>query len=79
MVKPTTSRPRPREEAEDRVVVCGMCGQSFVEDRGQPTCQGCPLASGCHFVRCPHCGFENPVAPQWLERLKDWLRREDAS
>jgi uncharacterized Zn-finger protein len=55
-------------------VTCGFCGRSFVEDRGQPTCRGCPLAKGCHFRRCPYCGYENPVPPGWLTRLRERLR-----
>lgn len=49
--------------------VCGFCGDAFTEDRGQPACLGCPLAAGCRYVRCPSCGYENPVTPGWLERL----------
>lgn len=53
-----------------RDVVCGFCGREFAEDTGQPTCQACPLAGACRFVRCPHCGYENPVRPAWLDRFK---------
>lgn len=54
-------------------VVCALCRHVFIEDRGQATCQGCPLAGGCHFRRCPYCGYENPVAPVWLQKLRQWL------
>jgi len=50
-----------------RHVRCGLCGQTFREDRGQPACQGCPLVRTCRYIRCPHCGFENPVMPGWLD------------
>jgi predicted amidophosphoribosyltransferase len=50
-------------------VVCGFCAGEFAEDRGQPVCRACPLAGLCHMVRCPHCGYENPVPPAWLSRL----------
>jgi Fe2+ transport system protein FeoA len=56
--------PDPREMS------CGLCGVSFLEDRGQPACLGCPLARACHYVRCPHCGYENPVVPRWLGGLR---------
>ncbi len=59
-------------------VTCGFCGEDFVEDRGQPTCAGCPLSRACHFRRCPHCGYENPVAPAWLTRLKRRFDRDPA-
>ncbi len=55
------------------LLVCGLCGRGFREDSGQPTCLGCPLAGSCHFLRCPHCGFENPVMPGWLARVKGWF------
>lgn len=54
---------------------CAFCNRAFEEDRGQPTCQGCPLARGCHFLRCPHCGYENPATPAWLRRVQGALRR----
>jgi hypothetical protein len=52
---------------------CGFCGRDFMEDEAQPTCAGCPLRGGCQLVRCPHCGYENPVAPRWLTKLRDWF------
>jgi hypothetical protein len=56
--------------ASVRSVVCGYCGGTFAEDRGQSACQTCPLGDGCRFVRCPSCGYENPLPPRWLERLR---------
>lgn len=50
-------------------VVCGFCALEFREDRAQPVCRSCPIAGLCRNVRCPHCGYENPVVPQWLQRL----------
>ena len=53
----------------ERRIVCGLCAHEFREDLGQPVCRACPLAGLCHQVRCPHCGYENPVPPAWLMRL----------
>jgi hypothetical protein len=58
-------------------MTCGMCARSFAEDRGQASCQACPLSPGCRFVRCPHCGYENPVEPPWLVKLRLWLRFDE--
>jgi rubredoxin len=58
-------------------MTCGMCARTFDEERGQPSCQACPLSSGCRFVRCPHCGYENPVEPAWLLRLRRVLRLDE--
>ncbi|HUH11569.1 MAG TPA: hypothetical protein VMK65_00610 [Longimicrobiales bacterium] len=58
------------------MMTCGFCAVQFEEDRGQPTCRSCPLAAvhdGCRAVRCPHCGYENPAMPPWLDRMKQWL------
>jgi hypothetical protein len=52
---------------------CCFCNRSFAQDEAQPTCSSCPLKGGCQMVRCPHCGYENPVAPAWLGRLKAWF------
>lgn len=52
-----------------RAMTCGFCGLAFVEDAGQPVCRGCPLTGVCHMVRCPACGYENPVPPRWLARF----------
>jgi len=59
-------------------IVCGLCAQEFPEDRGQPACRGCPLAAGCHFVRCPRCGYENPLPPAWLSRLARWVAPDES-
>jgi hypothetical protein len=61
-----------------RDCACGFCGRSFAPDAGQPTCLSCPLKGGCHLVRCPHCGYENPMAPAWLTRIRDWFATPEA-
>jgi hypothetical protein len=57
------------------VIHCGYCGQDFEEDRGQPACQSCPLSGGCRAVRCPDCGYENPLTPGWVEALRRLVSR----
>lgn len=59
-------------------VTCGYCGDVFAEDLGQPTCASCPVKGGCRFVRCPKCGYENPCEPDWVAKLRRWLRSDDA-
>jgi hypothetical protein len=63
--------------AAQRVVVCGYCAREFVEDRGQTACGACPLTGGCRWVRCPHCGYENPETPGWMRRLGAWMGAHD--
>lgn len=52
---------------------CGFCGRMFAPDEGQPACASCPLKGGCQLVRCPHCGYENPLTPAWLTRVRTWF------
>ena len=68
---PAPRTPHPGERSEP--TPCGFCGQPFVEDRGQATCQACPLSKGCGLMRCPHCGYENAKEPGWLSRIKEWI------
>jgi hypothetical protein len=58
-------------------VTCGYCGQVFAEDRGQAACRSCPLGSACRYLRCPACGYENPVAPRWLTGIRKWMGAHD--
>lgn len=58
------------------LVSCGFCAREFREDRGQPACRACPLSGCCHTIRCPYCGYENPVPPAWLSRLSRLVTHE---
>jgi hypothetical protein len=73
------SRPKAanmaNETTGDLPVECGYCGRSFLENRGQPACRSCPLGNACRYVRCPACGYENPVEPTWLSGLKRLVAR----
>ena len=60
-----------------RTVVCGFCAQGFEEDRGQPACRRCPIVGSCHLVRCPFCGYENPVPVRWLDELRQLVSRHE--
>ncbi len=65
---------RPRSgEGGGPTVTCGFCGQEFVEDPTQATCQACPLKKGCGMMRCPHCGYENAREPGWITKIKEWI------
>jgi hypothetical protein len=58
-------------------ITCAYCGESFTEDLGQMACAACPMRGGCRFIRCPKCGYENPCEPEWVARLRSWLRTQD--
>jgi hypothetical protein len=54
---------------------CGFCGYEFDPSAAQSSCGACPMAGGCHLIRCPRCGYEMP--PE--SRLVGWLRKVRAS
>lgn len=64
-----------RAGASGATIRCGYCGTRFLEDRGQAACRSCPLGTACRYVRCPTCGYENPVTPTWLATLRQRLGR----
>ena len=53
---------------------CGFCGYEFDSSDAQSSCGACPVARGCHLVRCPRCGYEMPPEA----RLVSWLRNARA-
>lgn len=65
------------DSSRTSVTVCALCSAEFRPDWAQPACRACPLGTGCGFVRCPRCGYENPLTPAWLKRLMQILRNRD--
>jgi uncharacterized paraquat-inducible protein A len=49
---------------------CSFCGMEFEQEEAQKGCSRCSLAKGCQLVRCPRCGYEMPLEPNWIKRLK---------
>lgn len=47
---------------------CPLCGGTFAEEQH---CSVCPLATHCHILCCPHCGYS------FVEKsgLVDFVRR----
>lgn len=44
------------------MIRCALCGFEY---EPLPACPlSCPLRGGCHFVCCPHCGYQNIDASQ---------------
>ena len=40
---------------------CALCGHEF-DASGQGCRPSCPMATGCHVVCCPSCGYSFPQA-----------------
>ena len=55
-------------------MTCTLCGHEFERAAGARACRGCPLSAACDLARCPNCGFEVPVEPKWIEKLRGFLR-----
>jgi DtxR family Mn-dependent transcriptional regulator len=50
---------------------CTYCSKFFDEMASQTVCQSCTLFGGCHKIKCPHCGHEEPMPPEWIRKLGD--------
>ena len=48
---------------------CSLCGYEFKENDAEAACKGCPMAKRCKLLKCPNCGFEMPIEPEWLKNL----------
>ena len=47
---------------------CSFCAHELtLEMVREQGCGGC--LSGCRKVHCPYCGQENPMVPEFLEKL----------
>ncbi len=53
---------------------CTFCGFVFNEKAAGVACRACPMSRGCDMIRCPNCGFELPVEPDWLRKLINMLK-----
>ena len=56
---------------------CSFCGHEFDASDAQASCGSCPMAGGCHLVRCPRCGYEMPPEAKlvrWLRELRARVR-----
>jgi hypothetical protein len=51
---------------------CGLCGSRFTH--GDRVCDECPLAAGCHLVRCPSCGYQFPRESRLGALRRLWAR-----
>lgn len=55
---------------------CAFCGLEFRDQDSRTACQSCALLRlnrgmrSCGRLRCPRCGYENPIEPSWLKRLR---------
>lgn len=53
-------------------MTCGLCGYEFDEEA--LACHGgCPLASRCAIICCPHCGYQQPDPAR--SRLAGYITR----
>jgi ferrous iron transport protein A len=55
--------------------VCAFCGHELTQEGIEKACRGCGAFGGCHLIKCPACGYEQPQEPRWLQKLAAWARR----
>jgi rubredoxin len=54
---------------------CGFCGYEFNPEEAVESCRACPIASGCHLIRCPRCGYEMPQEARLIAGLRSLLNK----
>lgn len=53
---------------------CSLCGCEFDETKAESSCSNCLLADKCSLARCPNCGFEMPLEPDWIKKISKKLK-----
>ncbi len=57
---------------------CALCGFEFDERQAHNACAKCPMTKGCKLVRCPNCGYETAPTPEWLKKIVDRRKHDNA-
>jgi len=55
---------------------CSLCGLEFDEEKAQGACNGCMFSKSCELVRCPNCGYEMPIEPKFIKKLRERFKKE---
>lgn len=55
---------------------CAHCRKDFTPDEAQKGCESCGLFGGCHLLKCPHCGYEQPREPGMVQWLREKMKRK---
>ncbi len=58
---------------------CPLCGLEFKEEEGQAACKGCLAAGSCHLIKCPNCGYEVPIEPALIKKIRKWKEKRHAT
>lgn len=58
-------------------MICNGCGAELPDLPENET--GCGRCAGsCRKVHCPYCGYENPIVPNYLQRLQRQAGKDKA-
>jgi len=63
-------------EDQEKMIICPLCGYSFVKGESQRGCESCPLnKNNCGLIRCPNCGYEFPEVDNisLMDRVKKFF------
>ena len=55
---------------------CSLCGLEFDEKQAQNVCSGCMFSKSCELARCPNCGYEMPIEPGFIKKLRERFKKE---
>jgi uncharacterized Zn finger protein len=58
---------------------CPLCGLEFDESEVSKACSGCHISRSCNLVRCPNCGYESPIEPKFIKKIKQWRSKKNDS
>ena len=51
-------------------MICSFCGSEFDESKVITTCIGCLFFKSCKMVKCPNCGYDSPIEPILVKKLR---------
>ena len=51
-------------------MICKICGVDFNIEKAERACNNCLIFGSCGLVKCPLCGYENPIKKGKKKNLK---------
>lgn len=55
---------------------CAHCRKDFTPNEAQKGCESCGLFGGCHLLKCPYCGYEQPREPGMVQWIRNKMKRK---
>ncbi len=58
-------------------MICPACNHDYEETSSEVACGACLMRGSCGLVKCPHCGYETPREPGFLNRMLARVTRRE--